>query len=214
MSGTVPKFFVLSPVPYRRCFCPGKIAIGLFLFPGLLQSSLGTEISERPRAATIEYHDYAATRLTCCKWPSWGLYLYTCSKEAKEGMPFVEGGVSRYSEAVMWCMLWSSDFSISHGVWHDFGMHVNAKWWRIVIIMTLCSVIISMYGVVIMFSDRCSVSTKCRSLKLLLKTWQLWQKLRRWTCTYPFSFLEMWRTFFVDLQAVEAAAHSAIILDS
>ena len=29
MSGTVPEFFVLSPVPYGKCFCPGKIAICL-----------------------------------------------------------------------------------------------------------------------------------------------------------------------------------------
>ena len=37
-SRTVPEFFVLSPVPYGRCFFPEKIAIGLFSFPGLLHA--------------------------------------------------------------------------------------------------------------------------------------------------------------------------------
>ena len=45
-SGTVLEFFVLSPVLYGRCFCPGKIAIGLFSQGG------DTPIDAVVRAAT------------------------------------------------------------------------------------------------------------------------------------------------------------------
>ena len=45
----------------------------------------------------------------------YSLYLYTCSKEAKEGMPFVDGGVSRYSTRCS-SAVHALIFCISHGV--------------------------------------------------------------------------------------------------
>ena len=64
--------------------CPLSLTKGAFVpeistRPVLVPSSLGTEISERP---------LAATRLICRTVPVY------CNKEAKEGSSFVEGGVS------------------------------------------------------------------------------------------------------------------------